>query len=275
MRVLARLRRNRGTVYVADLLLARLTDRFLVPARRQAGLGGAYPTVTERFVERVRSQYLRVDCHDPHAADVLAFVRGRTPDYILLAGAPVLRPSLYGLAGRAALNRHLGLVPDFRGSDCATWAFALDRPDMAGYSIHTVSDRVDGGDVIVRQPYPYATKRRSKTTCDGSGARRQRRLSVSSISSFRASRCRPCHRDVKERTSLRLAGRSGGAQKETTLARSAARDTQAWTPCLPTSTTEQYRGDRQNAIRPTEGVKMWTRMARPGRCTRGACRRRA
>jgi methionyl-tRNA formyltransferase len=154
LRVLARLRRNRGTVYVADLLLARLTDRLVVPARRQAGLGGAYPTVTERFVERVRSHYPRVDCHDPHAPDVLAFVRGRTPDYILLAGAPVLRPSLYGLAGRAALNRHLGLVPEFRGSDCAIWAFALDRPDMAGYSIHTVSDRVDGGDVIVRQPVP-------------------------------------------------------------------------------------------------------------------------
>jgi folate-dependent phosphoribosylglycinamide formyltransferase PurN len=154
LRVLARLRRNRGTVYVADLILGRLTHRLLALSRPKAPLGGAYPQVTEAFVQRVRFSYPRLDCNDPHAPDVLAFVRGKAPDYILLAGAPVLQPSFYGLARQATLNRHLGLVPEFRGSDCATWAFALNRADMAGYSIHTVTGRVDGGDVIVRQPVP-------------------------------------------------------------------------------------------------------------------------
>jgi methionyl-tRNA formyltransferase len=54
----------------------------------------------------------------------------------------------------ALLNRHLGLGPDFRGSDCAVWAFALDRPESAGYSIHVLTERVDAGDVIVRRPVP-------------------------------------------------------------------------------------------------------------------------
>jgi len=152
--VLARLRRNRGTLYLADLLLARTIVLVQGAASRQrvAQGAGAFPEVDARFMHHIQSHYPRLDCRDPHADDVLAFVRGFRPDYLLLAGSPILRPSLYGLARHAALNRHLGLAPDFRGSDCAVWAFALDRPESAGYTIHVVEQRVDAGDVIVRRP---------------------------------------------------------------------------------------------------------------------------
>ena len=69
---------------------------------------------------------------------------------------PFLRPTVYGLARRGALNRHLGLLPDFRGSDCAIWALALDQPESVGYSIHVVNERVDGGDVVLRRQMPIA-----------------------------------------------------------------------------------------------------------------------
>src|SRR2546426_11452757 len=83
---------------------------------------------------------------------VWAWARPQAPDYILLAGAPFLRPSFYTPARHATLNRPLGLLPDFRGSDCAIWALALDRPEAVGYSIHVVNERVDGGDVVLRRP---------------------------------------------------------------------------------------------------------------------------
>jgi folate-dependent phosphoribosylglycinamide formyltransferase PurN len=149
LRILTRLRRNRGTRYVADLALARMAD---VVARRRTPHGaGAFPEVNARLVRRIRSRHPHIDCDDPHTGDVRAFVGRVAPDYILLAGCPILKPSLYGLARRAALNRHLGLLPEFRGSDCAVWAFAMQRPDSAGYSIHVVNERVDAGDVIVRR----------------------------------------------------------------------------------------------------------------------------
>jgi folate-dependent phosphoribosylglycinamide formyltransferase PurN len=159
--VLARLRRNRGTLYVADLLLARAMD--LMPAsalrkRAQQRLT-AFPEIDARLVHRVRHHHPRLDCRDPHESHVIDFIRDFGPDYLLLAGAPILRPSVFGLARQAALNRHLGLVPDFRGSDCTVWAFALDRPESVGYSIHVVSERVDAGDVIVRRPVPVSGER--------------------------------------------------------------------------------------------------------------------
>jgi folate-dependent phosphoribosylglycinamide formyltransferase PurN len=159
VKVLRRLRRNRGVAYVADFLLARAVDRFELWRRREelARAPRAFPEVDARLMGGIRARHPHLDCTDPHAPEVLDFVRAQAPDYILLAGAPFLRASFYGLARHAALNRHLGLLPDFRGSDCALWALALNRPESVGYSIHVVNERVDGGDVVLRRPMPIAS----------------------------------------------------------------------------------------------------------------------
>ena len=156
--VLSRLRRNRGLRYVVDLLLARAVDRVELRLRRTALARAprAFPEVDAQLVRGLRARHQHLDCDDPHAPEVLDFVRAQAPDYILLAGAPFLRPAFYGLARHGALNRHLGLLPDFRGSDCAIWALALDQAESVGYSIHIVNERVDGGDVVLRRPLPIA-----------------------------------------------------------------------------------------------------------------------
>jgi len=158
VRVLSRLRRNRGLPYLVDFLLARAADRVDLFVRRTefARAPRAFPEVDARLVAGIRARHPHLDCSDPHAGHALEFVRTQAPDYILLAGAPLLRPTFYGLARRGALNRHLGLLPDFRGSDCAIWALALDQPDSVGYSIHEVNERIDGGDVVFRRPMPIA-----------------------------------------------------------------------------------------------------------------------
>jgi folate-dependent phosphoribosylglycinamide formyltransferase PurN len=158
LQVLSRLRRNRGLAYVADFLLARASDRVELWIRREEMKHAprAFPEVDARLVSGIRARHPHLDCSDPHAGEVLEFVRAQAPDYILLAGAPFLRPAFYGLARRGALNRHLGLLPDFRGSDCAIWALSMGRPDAVGYSIHVVNERVDGGDVVLRRPFPVS-----------------------------------------------------------------------------------------------------------------------
>src|SRR5262245_25755122 len=116
LRILRRLRRTRGALYVVDLLLARLIDGVMAPlVRRQLPPGsGAFPEVEPSVIENILDRYPHIDCADPHAPDVLEFVRTFDPDYILLAGCPILKPCFYGLARRAALNRHLGMLPEFR-----------------------------------------------------------------------------------------------------------------------------------------------------------------
>jgi folate-dependent phosphoribosylglycinamide formyltransferase PurN len=149
LRVLARLARRRGARYVADLCLARV----LAPAAVPDGLS-PFPEVTAETIAEGRRRWPRIESADPHAPEVLQFVTRFAPDWILLAGTPVLKPSLYGLAARGALNRHLGLLPHYRGSDCPIWTLAKGRPQHLGFSVHLVSEKIDGGDVLLTEHVP-------------------------------------------------------------------------------------------------------------------------
>src|SRR5689334_4315306 len=81
LKVLRRLRRNRGLAYVADLLLARAADRFELWWRREelAHAPRAFPEVDAALMRGIRARHPHLDCRDPHDPDVLAFVRRQSP----------------------------------------------------------------------------------------------------------------------------------------------------------------------------------------------------
>lgn len=148
--VVRRLARNRGWPYVLDLLAARVAG-----ALGRSTPGAGFDDVIDRAaIARLKARWPCREHLDPHAPQTLAFVAEFAPDWILLAGAPVVKPSLYELARVGALNRHLGLLPAYRGSDCPIWALAADAPDDVGFSIHFVTERVDAGDVVLRRRVP-------------------------------------------------------------------------------------------------------------------------
>lgn len=153
VRVLNRLRRNRGTLYLADLALRKAVGAIRPP------WPCAFPDVDRALVARLKASAPHLDCVDPHGEEALSFVRRFDPDYILLAGAPVLRPALFRLARRGAYNRHLGLLPFYRGSDCPIWALARNDVDRIGFTIHVVAEKVDAGDALVTARVPVTPGR--------------------------------------------------------------------------------------------------------------------
>lgn len=147
LQVLKRLARKRGLVYLADLMLGRkFRSRYLDPAVR------IFPEVTDRTVADIESRCTCIDIEDPHAEETLRRVKAIEPDYILLLGAPVIKPALFTLAQRGTLNWHHGLSPRYRGSDCVLWAMANNEFDQIGFTIHFVSEVVDGGRIILQRP---------------------------------------------------------------------------------------------------------------------------
>ena len=139
LRVLRRLQRQHGPGYLFGLALGRL-----LRTRYQESRHVPFPEVNQAAIARIRSIVPVHDTADAHGHDSLEFVRAQHPDYLLIAGAPVLRRELYSLARHGAFNRHLGLSPRYRGSDCPVWALAAGDADSLGYTIHRVDDRVDG-----------------------------------------------------------------------------------------------------------------------------------
>jgi folate-dependent phosphoribosylglycinamide formyltransferase PurN len=149
LRVLRRLRRNRGTLYLVDLLLARLLRTRYMPKTVVP-----FPEIDAAAIARIKRRCVTHTCLDPHADATMRFVRDFDPDYMLLAGTPVLKPSLYTLARHGAFNRHLGMLPEYKGSDCPVWAFASNDPEHAGFTIHRVAEKVDAGDVVHLEHVP-------------------------------------------------------------------------------------------------------------------------
>jgi folate-dependent phosphoribosylglycinamide formyltransferase PurN len=147
LRTVSRIRRRRGTAHVMDMLLAR-GFRHLY----QSSDSLPFPEVSPGAVDAMRREVTYQDSTDPHDEPTRRFVEAFAPDYILLAGAPVLRPELYAHSKRATLNRHLGMSPDYKGSDCALWAMRNGAFDRIGFTIHLVTEKVDGGAIVLQRP---------------------------------------------------------------------------------------------------------------------------
>jgi methionyl-tRNA formyltransferase len=72
-------------------------------------------------------------------------------EYVAAIDERYRQASLYELWRHGAVNRHLGLLPEMRGSDCPIWAFALQRPECS--AIRSIaSSRRWTGDVLLRRP---------------------------------------------------------------------------------------------------------------------------
>lgn len=83
-----------------------------------------------------------------HDAAMSRAVRGRSADYIALAGyMRVLGPEIVGEWEGRMLNIHPSLLPKYKGLH--THTRALEAGDsQAGCSVHLVSDELDGGEVL-------------------------------------------------------------------------------------------------------------------------------
>ena len=78
-------------------------------------------------------------------------VRSLSPDVIVLAQTGIVRRALLGLPTVGTLNAHPGLLPWYRGIDCARWAILNGDWERIGVSVHWVDAGVDTGRVIVKE----------------------------------------------------------------------------------------------------------------------------
>jgi len=77
------------------------------------------------------------------------------PDIALVFGASFIRGALLDyLKDLNAVNIHMGMSPYYRGADCNFWAMYDGNPQYVGATIHRLSEKLDGGDVLftVRPP---------------------------------------------------------------------------------------------------------------------------
>lgn len=87
---------------------------------------------------------------DPNAADVVAQVAARSPDFIFsLYYRKILAAPLLALPRRGALNMHGSLLPQFRGRAPVNWA-VLSGERETGATLHYMTTKPDEGDIVAQ-----------------------------------------------------------------------------------------------------------------------------
>lgn len=94
-----------------------------------------------------------VETRGTNSDETAAALKALEPGVVLLGQTGILKEKILSIPKRGTLNAHPGLLPDYRGIDCALWAIRRDEPEKLGCSVHWVDAGVDTGEVIVMEPY--------------------------------------------------------------------------------------------------------------------------
>lgn len=86
---------------------------------------------------------------DFNGSECLKLLSELSPDIIVLAGAPILKPPVLSTAKMAVLNAHPGLLPRYRGVDVIAWAVL--NGDPVGVTIHKVDPGIDTGAIVLQE----------------------------------------------------------------------------------------------------------------------------
>lgn len=70
-------------------------------------------------------------------------------DRVVVFGASWIRGALLdSLVAREAINLHMGLAPEYRGTACNFWAEYDERPELVGATLHRLTATIDGGPIL-------------------------------------------------------------------------------------------------------------------------------
>ena len=80
----------------------------------------------------------------------LRLIHKFNPAKIIVFGASLLGSKYLHLYPDCILNLHVGLSQYYRGSSCNFWPIHDLKPQLLGATVHFVSKRIDGGNIVIQ-----------------------------------------------------------------------------------------------------------------------------
>ena len=80
----------------------------------------------------------------------LELIKQCSPDQIIIFGTSLLGTKFLDLYPDQILNLHVGLSQFYRGSSCNFWPIYDLKPQLLGATVHFVSKRIDGGNIVIQ-----------------------------------------------------------------------------------------------------------------------------
>jgi hypothetical protein len=127
--------------------------------------------VMQRYFKRVMDAEREVfGDPEPAKCEVLPLKMGDLPNMSVDALKPMLRAATYIVFGsswirgplceyltsRNAINIHMGIAPEYRGSSCNFWAAYDGNPHLVGATLHRLTEGLDSGPILETIKAPMA-----------------------------------------------------------------------------------------------------------------------
>jgi folate-dependent phosphoribosylglycinamide formyltransferase PurN len=90
-------------------------------------------------------------CKNLNSTDIEKFLISMDADYLVVYGTRILKSGIYLQAKYGAINIHVGITPEYRGSKSEFWALYEKKYDLVGVTIHMIDEGVDTGEVILQK----------------------------------------------------------------------------------------------------------------------------
>lgn len=87
---------------------------------------------------------------DINSPEIYDQINKEKPGLILNHGTSLVKDQILNVA-KLALNLHWGLSPYYRGSYCTEWALLNWDPYNIGVTIHKLTKKIDGGDILAQK----------------------------------------------------------------------------------------------------------------------------
>jgi hypothetical protein len=102
-----------------------------------------------RFPRASNVRQLPIKMADVSRLDLSSFAPAMQSDVFVVFGASYIKgPLCDELVNRRAINIHMGVSPQYRGSSTNLWAMYDRRPDFVGATIHLLSKGLDSGPIL-------------------------------------------------------------------------------------------------------------------------------
>lgn len=87
-------------------------------------------------------------------AECIEFIKRHTPEVLAVCGTTVIRPEVFTLTPKGAVNIHTGITPEYRSADPIFWALYRGEPEKVGVTIHFIDQGIDTGPIIHQETVP-------------------------------------------------------------------------------------------------------------------------
>ena len=125
-----------------------------LPERRGGRGQGALSNPVREWAEKHRIPLFQQEkMSDPAFQEKL---KGLSPDlFVVVSFGKFLPGTLLQIPGHGSLNVHPSLLPRFRGPSPVAWAI-LEGDSTSGVTLIRVNERIDAGDILLKEEYPVA-----------------------------------------------------------------------------------------------------------------------